>query len=833
MELQFVFPLAAGLHARPAGLVQEQVSRFRSEITLANNANGAVADARSTLALVATVTERGDPCTFRIEGEDEGWAFVALKRFVEDVLPHADDGMSSAPVFAPEERWIPRVLRGAPALTGNPVSPGLALGHACVLSALDPFAVIPLGPAGPPAEEEAVFQRAVNSIAGEIEQMLQKRPGGTRSAILRAHLSILRDHGFAVKVSELLAAGTISAGRATTGAARHFEEIFRHAGSAYLQERAEDIRDIAGRLVTAMYGAGTAGSMLGEEAVCVADNLSPSEYLSLDRRYLMGLVLARGGTTSHTVILARAEGIPCITGVQEAHRRIGEGEEIILDARRGLVLLRPVPEVRRFYEIESHTIVRREAAVAGFISLPGVTADGKKLEVAANAASLGDVQAAFRNGAEGIGLFRTEMLFADRAEPPGEDEQTAVCTAAVLAANGKPVIFRTLDAGGDKPLRYLPLLEEENPSLGYRAIRMYEDFSTVIDTQIRAILRASAHGPVKIILPMISGISELRAQKMRVQRCTAELVKQGIPCDAAISVGIMVEVPSVLFQMDLLSAEADFFSIGSNDLTQYLLAVDRGNDKVEKLYSSWHPSLLRSLQLAVQGAHRHGRWVGICGEMAGWERALPLFVGLGIDEISVTPRRIPWLKAALRGLTSADCVEVTAAALAAETPEDAERLLGSYLLDLARFGLTDAGLVRLDSPAGTKGEVIRELVSLLEAAGRIDDADLTEEDVWQREDTAHTGVGYSIALPHCRSGHVRAASIAVLKTAAPVPWNSGGEPVALAILIAVPEGGGGDDHLKIIARLARKLVHEEFRAGLMSAQDPEAVIRLLERETAV
>ncbi len=519
--------------------------------------------------------------------------------------------------------------------------------------------------------------------------------------------------------------------------------------------------------------------------------------------------------------------------MRDAFHKLAGGEEIVLDARRGLVMLPPLSErVRRYYDFEMHLSARREAQVAGTMLQPGASADGQKLEVGANAASLADVETAFRHGAEGIGVLRTEILFVNRAELPSEDEQAALYTAVLRAAGGKPVIIRTLDAGGDKPLPSLPMPEEENPFLGYRAVRMYDDMPGVIDAQIRAVLRASAAGPARIMFPMISTVAEMRSLRARVQRCRDALLEEGVPVGESVPVGMMIEVPSVLLTMDQFCTCADFFSIGSNDLTQYLLAVDRGNEKLRGLYSPWQPALLRGLELAVREARRFGRWIGICGEMAGYEPALPFFVGIGIDEISVGPGRVPWLKAALRRLSSEECREVTRKALATETSAEAERLLSSFVRDPGRMRLASADLIEIDSPAGTKEEAIRGVVALLDAAGRVDNADRVEEAVWQREATFSTGLGFGFAIPHCRSSHVVAASVAVLRTSRPVPWKDDEDPVSVVILIAVPENEGTDRHLRIIARLARRLMHEDFRAGLLETKSTGALLELLDREIA-
>ncbi len=655
----------------------------------------------------------------------------------------------------------------------------------------------------------------------------------TGANILRAHLSLIRDQEFAARVHRHLTEHSSSAGAAVREVAEQYAETLHRSDSVYLQERASDIRDIASRLLRALYGerAVRAPAALTSEVVCVAESLTPTEFLGLERRYVKGLVLERGEATSHLVILARAGGIPCVTGVKNAVHRCTAGQPLIVDARRGLVFGDPAAAVRDFFATEQKLSQRREASAARCEGTVGTSADGKKLEVGANCNSVADAETAHRNGADGIGVFRTEIAFGANDEPPDEQAQTDLYTSVLQHSGGQPVIFRTFDVGGDKPVRWLSLPAEENPFLGYRAIRMYDDYPGLIEAQIKAILRAAVHGPARIMLPMIASLSELRRWKEEVRRCSASLTEAGVPHNAGVPVGIMVEIPSAALAMDHLCAEAEFFSIGSNDLTQYLLAVDRGNERVAHLYASFHPALLRMFRMVIEEAHKHRRWVGICGEMAGIDFALPLFLGLGFDEISVVPALVPKLKGMLRRYRSASCAEVARASLDAETPEQVETLLRGFLARPGVLPLIDEDLIRLDSPAESKAEVIRELLGMLEAEGRVTDLDAVDEAVWQREDSFPTGMEYAIALPHCKSPHVLTPSVAIARLQQPVQWSDGDTAVSTVILIAVPQDSATEIHLKIIASLARSLMHEEFRAALFDAPTREGLVGLIMSRT--
>jgi multiphosphoryl transfer protein len=636
-------------------------------------------------------------------------------------------------------------------------------------------------------------------------------------------------------VEETLRMRHSSAGEALLETARRFAGTLSASGSVYLRERVLDIEDVAARLIAALYGTPDAGNpvRITEDAVCVAESLAPSDFIALDRRHVRGLVLSRGGVTSHTAILARAFAIPCVTGIPGIHRTVRQGEDLIVDADRALVILAGPEPVRRFYDRESLKLSAIRESLERHANLPGVSSDGKRLEIAANAASLEEVGAAFVGGAEGIGLFRTEMLFMGKEEPPGEEEQYAVYAEVAACASGRPVIIRTLDIGGDKPLPSLRIPPEENPFLGYRAIRLYAEYPALIKDQLHAILRASAHGSLKVMFPMVCSLHEVRAMKQLIREQMNELDAAGTPFDRRIPVGIMVEIPSVAFILDQLALEVDFFSIGSNDLTQYFLAVDRTNRSVASLYTPFHPSFLRLLKQIIDGAHSHGKWIGLCGEMGGNPLAAPLFLGYGIDEISLSPSLIPAVKDVVRRCRVPDCVALLSSVAEMEGPGEVESALRDYAATLRGSALVAEDIVRLSSPSASKEEAIRELVDMLHAAARVDDPDAVEDAVWLREETYPTAMGYGVAIPHCKSPGVAVTSIAVLKLDAPVFWKMPDQdPVQFLILIVVAASAKGDEHLKIIAGLARRLVHEEFRRKLMDATAPRAIVELLEhRET--
>ena len=834
LEYHFVFPLKNGMHARPASRLQDIANAYRARITFVNRHTGASANGKSTLSLVASVTHQGDRCTLIIEGEDEKAAFEGMQRFLTEEFPGCDEELA-IPVAAPgSARALPRALRGEQMRVdrGTAVSKGIARAPAVVLSrrALEP----PAGGWAKGTDEDEVARANVALRDAQLSMRTQiaAMKVGVEQAILKAHLSIAGDPDFAIRVEEIIRLRHCPAGEALIETAGLYGKLLAQSGSVYLQERILDIQDVTSQLIASMYGSASAEKQpqLAADAICVADNLPPSQFIALDKRRVKGLALAHGGATSHTVILARSFGIPCVTGIPDIHRTVAPAEDVILDADRGFLIRTPSDRVARFYARETDKLQRMKARLRRFADLPGVSADGRRLEIAANAASPEEVSAAIANGAEGIGLFRTEMLFMDRTEPPDEEEQCRIYAQAARSAGDRSVIIRTLDIGGDKPIAYLNLPPEENPFLGYRATRLYADHPQLINAQLRAILRASVSGNLKVMFPMICSVQEVRALKGRIRELMHELDAEGVAYNPQIPIGIMVEIPSVAFVMDQLCQEVDFFSIGSNDLTQYFLAVDRANTRVSSLYTPFHPSFLRLLKQIIDEVRRHGKWIGLCGEMGGNALATPLFLGYGIDEVSLAPSLIPAVKEVLQRSRVPDCEALLASVLQMESPDDVEGALKGFASSHRGESLVAADLVHLSSQAASKEEAIRELVNLLHGGGRVDDPDMVEDAVWAREETYPTGMGFGVAIPHCKSPHVTVNSIGVLKLATPVPWKVPDEdPVHFLILIAISAAAKGDQHLKIIAGLARKLMHEEFRQQLMDAPSPDSVVRLLEQ----
>ena len=520
-----------------------------------------------------------------------------------------------------------------------------------------------------------------------------------------------------------------------------------------------------------------------------------------------------------------------MTGITGAVRTLGGAAEIIVDGARGIVYPNPSPSIREFYIDERASQIRRQSILASFASAPAVTTDGVALEIAANISSPAEVETALQRGADNIGLIRTEILFASAQTLPTEDEQFELYAQAVRAAGGKSIVIRTLDAGADKPIPALPLPPESNPFLGYRGIRIYPEYRAWFGAQLRAALRASALGPVWIMAPMVANVDEASWFRGEVEAAKAALSEQNLKFDAATKIGAMVEVPSAVFLIPELASVFDFFSIGANDLSQYLFAAGRENPRVAPLAAVRNPAFLRVLQKIAADAKAANRWVGMCGEMAGDPRNLPLLLGIGLDEISVSSNAIPALKRRASQLSQKSCRELTERAAACATTAEVDALLDAQCQQIDRRPLLDARAVALHCGAIDKRHAISELVDLLFAAGRVDDPRALEDALWAREAVYSTGLGNAFAIPHCKTRSVAANSIGILKLTQPIEWGSlDGAPVRMVILLALRDSGDNGLHMRVFSRLARKLMDEAFRERLLNLEDPGELVSRLDRE---
>lgn len=504
--------------------------------------------------------------------------------------------------------------------------------------------------------------------------------GGEESSIFDAHLAILEDPVFMNEIQGLIERQYKAAEVAVKEAIDHFVTMFDLLDDEYMKERALDIKDVGNRLLKHLLGAPEITLPVDTQPyILVAKELSPSQLVHLNPSHVLGIVTLTGGKTSHSAIMARAMGIPMVSGLEnKLTTPIQTGDLLVIDGDHGHVHIHPDDITVAQYTIIRKKQQQKKDQLQVLSAVDAVTKDGTKIHLAANISSVKEMDLALKFGATGVGLFRTEFLYMDRTTFPSEDEQFEVYRHVAEQIMRGSVVIRTLDIGGDKQLDYLSLPEEDNPFLGYRAIRISLDRKELFKTQLSAILRASAYGNVKIMFPMISSVDEVRQAKDLVHEAMAELDERGLAYDTNIQIGIMIEVPAAVTIADLLAEESDFFSIGTNDLVQYVLAVDRMNEQIAHMYHPFHPAILRMLRMTVEAAHTAGIPVSVCGEMAGDERAIPLWLELGVHDLSMSPQSLLRIKHRLLNATAADDRQVAKECFKMRTNSEIEGILNHY-----------------------------------------------------------------------------------------------------------------------------------------------------------
>lgn len=735
--VEFICELPNGVHARPASHVETLCNTFSSQIEWHNLRTDRKGNAKSALALIGTDTLAGDNCQLLISGADEQEAHQRLSQWLRDEFPHCDAPLAEVKSDELEPLPVSLTNLNPQIIRARTVCSGSAGGILTPISSLDLNALGNLPAAKGVDAEQSALENGLTLVLKNIEFRLLDSDGAT-SAILEAHRSLAGDTSLREHLLAGVSAG-LSCAEAIVASTNHFCEEFSRSSSSYLQERALDVRDVCFQLLQQIYGEQRfpAPGKLTQPAICMADELPPSQFLELDKNHLKGLLLKSGGTTSHTVILARSFNIPTLVGVDIDALTPWQQQTIYIDGNAGAIVVEPGEAVARYYQQEARVqdALREQQRV--WLTQQARTADGIRIEIAANIAHSVEAQAAFGNGAEGVGLFRTEMLYMDRTSAPGESELYNIFCQALESANGRSIIVRTMDIGGDKPVDYLNIPAEANPFLGYRAVRIYEEYASLFTTQLRSILRASAHG-------------------------------------------------------------------------------------------SLNPAFLRALDYAVQAVHRQGKWIGLCGELGAKGSVLPLLVGLGLDELSMSAPSIPAAKARMAQLDSRECRKLLNQAMACRTSLEVEHLLAQFRMTQQDAPLVTAECITLESDWRSKEEVLKGMTDNLLLAGRCRYPRKLEADLWAREAVFSTGLGFSFAIPHSKSEHIEQSTISVARLQAPVRW--GDDEAQFIIMLTLNKHAAGDQHMRIFSRLARRIMHEEFRNALVNAASADAIASLLQHE---
>ncbi len=675
-----------GLHARPAALFVQTVGRFQSAVTVRNLSRGGPAVNARSINLVATQAIRqNNEIELIAQGADAEQALAAIQALAETNFGDDDSELAAivpTPVSRPD---MPPVVPAAVSaddkhriIQGIAASPGVALGP--VQHFKPPAPTVTRQAVTDPVAEWNRLHKAIEATRTRItttRQRLAQGESGYAAAIFDAHLLFLDDPALLDPVQAAIGEQRINAEAAWQDTIDGMAHTYETLDDPYFRARAADVRDVGRQVLLALSGQASTTFTLDAPAVLIAEDLTPSDTANLDRHNVLAVCTALGGPTSHSAILARTLGLPAVVGLGPRILTLPANSRVVVDGDHGRVWPDPTDEQWDEFSVRrARWLAARADALAASRALT-YTADGARVEVVANIGSLADAKRALEAGAEGVGLLRTEFLFLERSTAPSEEEQVALLAPIFEAMGSHPVVVRTLDVGGDKELAYVNLGHEDNPFLGARAIRLYRERPDLIEPQLRAILHAGAGHAVRIMFPMIATLEEVQFARELVRNTQAELVRANIAIPDDLQVGIMIEIPAAAVLADRLAETVDFFSIGTNDLTQYTMAAERGNPRVAHLSDALHPAILHLIADVIAAAHQHGRWVGVCGELAGDPAAIPILLGLGLDEFSMNTAAIPTAKQIIRAWHRTDAHALALDALSQTSAAAVRALVGS------------------------------------------------------------------------------------------------------------------------------------------------------------
>ncbi|MEW6403973.1 MAG: phosphoenolpyruvate--protein phosphotransferase [Chloroflexota bacterium] len=666
-QIELVIQNQTGLHARPARVLVNLAKRFKSNISVQHGAKRA--NAKSMVSVLTLGAAKGSSITLTVDGVDEEQALADIEAAVRAGLGHADHDSPVEGEPVPVEKEAPTVVQqGTEAvepgvIKGVGAAPGIAVGPIFHFQHVE----LDVERAEPSMRLEEALQCAKKELTELHQQMIEKKLGA-EAAIFEAHRELLDDPELLQAVATHTNSGKSSL-KAWKSAVDEKAALIAALRDPLLAARADDLRDVGKRVLRLMLGVSEkSASLPTKPVVVVARELSPSDTASFNPEFVLGFGIVEGGPTSHIAILARALGLPAIVGVDESILALEEKTPVILNGNDGTLTVHPAADVlERANQSQKRWLEYRRFAQEQ-ASLPAISQDGIRVDVTANAGSIADAAEALHMGADGIGLLRTEFLFLARTTAPSEDEQFSVYNAIAETMKAKPVIIRTLDIGGDKPLAYIQMKPELNPFLGERGIRLCLNRPELFKEQLRAILRAAPSGNLKIMFPMVSDMMELRQARAIMEELRRDL---NVP---PVQIGIMIEVPAAALMADVFALEVDFFSIGTNDLTQYTLAMDRGNSSLASKHDGLHPAVLRLIAMTIDAAHKHGKRADLCGELGSDPAAIPILLGLGMDELSVSIPSVPTVKAQVRSLKIEDCRSLAREALHCSTAREVREL---------------------------------------------------------------------------------------------------------------------------------------------------------------
>lgn len=565
--------------------------------------------------------------------------------------------------------------------TGTSASPGIALGKALIYEQEE--LIIEKKEINSVEEETNRFDEALEISKKELKEVKQKaleELGEDKAAIFEAHLMVLDDPELINSTKSKIESEKLNAEFAFKSIIDQFIQMFESMDNEYMRERATDIKDVSGRVLRHILGKTVVDlANLEEEVIVVASDLTPSDTATMNKEKVLGFLTDIGGRTSHSAIMARSLEIPAVVGLKDITKKVNNDDYVVFNGDTGEIIVNPDKETKEKYRKLKNDYETMKHELKQLIGEESISADGRKIEIAGNIGTPNDIEGLENNDAEGVGLYRTEFLYMNRDKLPTEEEQFESYKKVLESMNPKPVVIRTLDVGGDKNLPYLEFEKEMNPFLGYRAIRLCLDKKDIFITQLRALLRASKYGKLRIMFPMISSLEELLEAKEVLENVKKDLDNENIEYSDDIEIGMMIEIPAAAVMSDILAKHVDFFSIGTNDLIQYTTAVDRMNEKIHHLYSFFSPAVLRLIKMTIDNGHKEGIWVGMCGEMAGDQKLIPILLGMGLDEFSMSPISILPARRLIRSLKYEDAKRIANKVVTMGKAEDIENYMSEVL----------------------------------------------------------------------------------------------------------------------------------------------------------
>ncbi|MFC1763836.1 phosphoenolpyruvate--protein phosphotransferase [Planctomycetota bacterium] len=834
LEHKFQCPLPRGIHARPASHLQSVAKRYRSKIRLENLRNGKIANVRSIFSLVGAEIRSEDNCRLHVSGPDQEPALNDLRCFIEKEFSGCDSSPDE-PVRRSGQVTLPQSLLAAHPcyVVGRGAVAGLAVANLRVVCtpALPDRLDMQKGNCKVECQR---FERACSALAQQLLSRIQSADTLDEHDVLQAHYGLVTDEEFIELVRDRIQGKDFAAGEAVLAVVRSYREQFQASENEITRDKVLDLDDLCRCLLVHMYGFKPLGSRtikLVDSSILAAPSLTPGEFLELDKNKLRGLVLSDAGTTSHTVILARAYGIPTLTGMDFTAIQPHAGEHVLLDGHLGLLILSPDQMVQAYYDLETKKQALLQQKIARQAHQPAYSCDGVLLEVSANITCAEEACPAFDAGAMGIGLFRTEMLYMDRERPPTEEEQVQAYREVLEAAGSRRVILRTFDVGADKCPPYMDLRCDGDIDLDFRGVPLYQRHEALFRRQLRAMLRAAPAGNAWIMIPMVSSPEEVFWVQSIKAKVEDELRDEGWDFEHSTTLGAMIETPVAAQAIEQLCDHLDFFSIGTNDLAQYLLAVDRTHGFWPYLRSDHKPELIGLLQQVIRAIRARGKWVGLCGEMATDPTNIPLWLGFGLNGISVPGSMIARVKNAITAVSASDArskMDDVVACQSAEAVTQKLQSIGQRTPPV--LPIIDSSMILLGVTVSLKEFILKALADHLFIHDRVQDSIVFENSLWEREKTYSTGLGHGMAIPHCVSPSVTANTIAVMRLAQPVTWGSLDEkPVSTVILLAHSQNKE-EEHLPVFARLARLLMRKAFRDVLQGDSSPEHLAEYLKQE---